>query len=395
MSKCKGILLIAFYFLLFVSMGFKNDIDEIKNSLYYSSLEYPSYVEFLKRNSLYVFISSVLIGFILVVNLYLINLKITSNKYSFLLFFITILFCIRSFFVDYSFGFKIFQSILMYLSVFLVISKINYKYGMVENNKFFLLSLNIFSIFYSSVCFVSYLSGYGFVEGNVRYFGVTIHPNYMGVNMAICSFILLYNLVVLGFKYNIPFLLCSLYLLLLTGSRNSLILFSISLLFLCIFNRNLLMKFFSFIFIVIFSSYLYLIKDSDQFDRGSGGQNTRAEAWVNMMDMIEKKPLLGLGYFQGDSENSYMRVAIAFGLPMALLFVFLIISLIYFYNKHKKIDISNLGLLGFCLLLGMSSSAFFEGYLMDLWSLPKILFLMLIFLAVKRSSPLIRSNKAV
>ncbi|NNH86645.1 O-antigen ligase family protein [Acinetobacter terrae] len=392
MSKYKSILLVIFYFLLFVSMGFKNDLNDLRNSLYFSTLEYPIYVEFLKKNSLYVFILSILIGFILVLDLYLNNLKIIYNKYAFLFFFLLIFFIFRSFYVDYEFGLKLVQSFFIYLSIFLIISKIIYAYGISDNNKIFLLSINFFSIFYSVICFVSYLSGYGFVEGNIRYFGVTIHPNYMGVNLAICSFILLFNMVVLNFKYNFLFLLFALYLLLLTGSRNSLVLFSISLVLLCLYNKNYWIKFFSVIFISVFSFYLYLIKDSDQFDRGIGGQNTRAEAWYNMIEMIEKNPLLGFGYFQGDSENSYMRVAIAFGLPVALLFVFLLITLVFYYNKQKKLDKSNYSLLGFCLLFGILSSAFFEGFLMDIWSLPKVFLLILIFLAVNRVNSQIRYN---
>lgn len=384
-------LIVVVFLLLLLSMGFKNDISDIENSLYWSSLSFPFYVEFLKKNSIIFLILFILISLFLIASFFNKKTLIFKNKYSYIFFFISIVFVFRALISDLNFSLKNAQSLFIYVMVYLVLSVffINNSVGFLKNK--ILEVLNFFSIFYIFINFITYINGYGFVENNPRFFGVTIHPNYMGVNLAICNFIILFNFILLKNKINIIFIILGILLLVLTGSRTGLSIFMSSLLVLVMLNKGFKLKIFSFFLGIIFLIYLYIIKDSEQFDRGDGGNNTREEAWLNMWNKMIDNPLFGIGYFDGDSENSYMRIAITFGIPIALFFLYLVFILLRFYFINRKNN--NYDKFALCMLFGILVGAIFEGYLLDYWSLPKIVFILILFFAVNDSSNKLIRNR--
>ncbi|MCF3128336.1 O-antigen ligase family protein [Acinetobacter soli] len=367
---------LVFYCLILLSIALKNDSSLIADSDDWNTLTYNPVVLLIKNLSNYILIGTIFSAFLLYLGKIINERKIHKNIVLNLFFAVNLFFVINSMFVSFEFSIKILQALFVYISVFLISSALILKYNYEEIKSIFYNSLIVFSIIYIFLNLISHLGGYSYVSGNPRFFGLTVHPNFAGVHLAICNIIILIN----AFKNKKLFivLLIGLWMQILTGSRTSIVILFSAVFAFTLVNRSMGVKVTSLISLVLLMSGLYFVRLSEQFDRGITAGDTRTEAWLSMLDKIYHHPFTGLGEFVGYSENSFLRVTVAFGIPSAILYVGIILIVLFKYyinvkNNYKKEDI-----VGFCLLFGLTFGGFFEGYLIDLISLPKIILVFLI-----------------
>ena len=152
-------------------------------------------------------------------------------------------------------------------------------------------------------------AGFGFAENVPRYFGITNHPNFMGVQLAIamisiCPYIEYSGLRSYGGLLKYFFLsvslLCGAFLLYNTGSRTALIFVAVGLFLFVIFTRNVRLIVAGGIFATSLIVYPLVVSNGftsslDVYDRG--GENTRAEAWSAMYNEIMEFLCLAVGIF--------------------------------------------------------------------------------------------------
>lgn len=249
-----------------------------------------------------------------------------------------------------------------------------------------LISLNIYG----------YSLGYGYVPGNPRYFGTSAHPNFIGVQLAICNISLW-----AAFRRSESFLvstLCvvfmglGLFLQTATGSRTGLAVVVIGMAaFFAASVRFRLQKgvlYGALILLVVCSLlYFFLIPDlSDAFDRGDQGYDTRSEAWASLIGNVLSNPVFGVGYFVGFSENSYLRAASAFGIPYALILLWIVVRvlfLLYQANRRSSVVGTEVALC-YALAVALTAGGVLEGFLVDSLSFPMIVFVLVAAVCSKR-----------
>jgi len=206
-----------------------------------------------------------------------------------------------------------------------------------------------------------------------RLFGVTAHPNFLGMCTAIAwivSFALFMQAE--NFKIKIFFLLAmclSIYGSILTGSRTSLLSGTLGIAFISSYTmKNSSFKPVFVLFMLIFGLFLYAnltLKSLDFAGRG----NTREGTWASMLERASELPLFGYGRV-GATTNAFLFAIVATGLFGSFFFFRSLIELVRLFfeglPQYNK-TIVNLfrGLAVFFLI-----SSTFEGYLLDSVSMP-------------------------
>lgn len=388
-----------FYFalLLLLSASLKDDLGAIETNIFWSDLAVSPIVAALKSYSYQLAIIGLCCGgyFILMEKAF----SIKRNRISFFFIVLWGFAVLRIYINDENLAFRFLISFVLYLFIFYVLSAAIELYGIKLVKFNFAIAMYVFSLIFVLTNFLNLLSGYGFVPGNPRFFGTSIHPNFIGVQLAICNIILLASVVggwrfygYIGVAISIFVLVVGVVSQLATGSRTALLIliFGMMLIF---YRKNKLIFYVLAIAVSLIASILiiYIANDvfgvAESFFRGVGQSDTRTEAWYSMLKNIESAPLFGLGVFQGFSESSYLRLMVVFGVPYGILMIALLTILIvhhfkmdalaenYFHQKNLFI----------ALTAGLSIGAFFEGYLTDLWSLPKLMFVFLVGLFFRSS----------
>ncbi|MFW1754216.1 O-antigen ligase family protein [Acinetobacter wanghuae] len=390
--KFEKSILLLFLLMIFIASGFKNDLVDLGStmSVNWESFEVPSIVNFLKEKS------SFLLGFSFLIFLYSIFKikKIRVDKNYFILFyFILFSFAIlRLFFGYFELSLKAVISILILSSIYIMFSIYKNKYNL-NIGELFLKTFYIFGFIFFLVNYYIYFSGMGYVYGFNRFFGSTAHPNFLGVQSAICFCLMSYYL----FKgnYFIKFLSLLilfgfLYLVFLSGSRTALVF-----IFIYMYVSSLFFFRYKTLFILIstiFFSFVYFIIDkfvfflsSDVYDRGAGGSNTRSDAWLIMLNAIYERPFIGYGLFNGASENSYFRLAANYGIFYAFFYILLLIFALFSLVKKIKIkqDVNSrlMNCIFFGVFISLVTCGMLEGYLSDYFSIQMVVYFILLYLA--------------
>jgi hypothetical protein len=256
----------------------------------------------------------------------------------------------------------------------------------------------LFSFFLIAANGVEYLSDNGVIPGESRMFGTAGHPNFTGVQLAlssICLFIwprrkLIYAKVAGGVG-----LIIGLFLVVQTGSRTALVMV-LSGIILAASSRFTLSTVAKSLWlvgaaVVLFIVYQYLdngLLEFSAFSRGLSGEDTRSSVWLSLLGEIAENPLWGNGTHIAFSENSYLRAWAAYGIVYAVLLATLAFRILksHFYSSRfgAADETASLffGLTG-ALLLG----AIFEGYLLDVFSVPVVFLFYLSCLADSKRVP--------
>jgi len=280
------------------------------------------------------------------------------------------------------FGFIVLISLYGYLAIILSNGGINSFRATIRN------ALVLSSVALVVCNAINYWQGYGFVLNDLRLFGTTIQPNFLGVQTAIAG-IVLFSAIPNGWTYRkigaVLLLGIDCFLLIATGSRTGLIIL-VSGLFLVLWARTrlalrvpvyLLMLCFFAAAILSQSISVGIFRDTS-FYRGEAGIDTRSAAWLEMINSVTENPIWGRGYFSGASENSYMRGWLAYGLVYEMLFLAVVLVLL----RSAVRSVRHYG--GYChndlffgLVGGLIIGGIFEGYLVDNFSGPLIIWFLL------------------
>lgn len=244
-----------------------------------------------------------------------------------------------------------------------------------------------FSIIFVWVNTLIGLSGQGYIENIPRYFGITGHPNFLGVFSAHCAvinlaFIFGNNLNHKKLLFFIATLILSISLVIASASRTALLMFFLGLILLifryfAILKRKKI-KPITFIFLILATiisifflwDALLLIFEGGQesLSRLGSVENTRKEVWGTLITNFLKYPLIGSGYGAGASESSFLKLIATAGIipGILLLFSFFItlkksIKVLMNTSTPNNWAISGIAILSIVTILG----SFFEGYLFE------------------------------
>ena len=279
----------------------------------------------------------------------------------------------RSSFEDADLALKSLQAFLLFafLTIFIAFRRANVRDDVVADTVAAAFSLLAFILVCLNLMF--YLGGYGYLGQNARFFGTTVHPNFLGVQMAVCGIILL-HLALTGRPMLKPVAIAALaaavFLLVQSGSRTALVVLAGGF-YLCAwrvigFKARLVAGalLLAVVGIVLVSD---LAQDNwlEVYSRG-GFTDTRSAAWQDLVHRIAQRPVLGLGVFEGASENSLMRGWAAYGLPYFLIMSAMILAgLASRYRASRSAQASSASQLVAGLFFGLILGSMFEGYLCD------------------------------
>ncbi|MEH6307509.1 hypothetical protein RYH73_17800 [Olivibacter sp. CPCC 100613] len=206
-----------------------------------------------------------------------------------------------------------------------------------------------------------------------RLFGVTAHPNFLGMCTAIAwivSFALFMEGKTLKIKmFFLIAMLLSIYGSILTGSRTSLLSGTIGVTFISSYTmKNSSFKPVFVLGTLIFGLFLYANLTLSSLDFAGRG-NTREGTWGSMLEQASELPLFGYGKV-GATTNAFLFSIVATGIFGTIFFFRSLLELIrLFFAKLPQYNnmIVNLfrGLAVFFLI-----SSTFEGYLLDSVSMP-------------------------
>lgn len=390
-------MLFLFLSTLLLSVLFKDDTQSLVDSEFFSDLAQSPLILQIKQISPSILVCSFLLGgYILFVGVYALAKNnsnfIYKNTLSLTLVMLSFFSVVRGYCQDPSVGFQFLQAFLVLLFIYLVLSISFVKYGVdncfVEIKK----ALYFISIIFVMVNAIGFYSGYGFVADNPRFFGSSSHPNFIGVQLSLCAIILISHVKTdKNLFYLLPVIVFCLVLLVMSGSRTSILMLVAGMVAL---NENYISsnrkKFFStLLFVFILVGVVIYFAPQSVFDRGDSGGDTRSEVWFEMIVNISNNFWFGLGSFVGASENSYLRAMVAFGFLYGLILFLTCISTIfslYFNSKSECLSLSNKPeKLFFTLMFSLFIGSLFEGFLSDLWSFPKIVFFVISLTCLKRS----------
>lgn len=216
-----------------------------------------------------------------------------------------------------------------------------------------------------------YVAGNGYVPGFPRFFGTSSHPNFLGVQMAVCSLFMLnasggHSRMLRVLKLVLFF--SGLVLLQATGSRTGLVIFAVGFIVLQAITirpgKFLLVSLIGVaVLTLVLLAFGHGLWSSDVYDRG--GVNTRTQSWTSLWDAVQNAPFFGLGEFPRNSENSLLRGWATLGLAYPLLFIVAMgsfcVQLMNFFGtatlKRAAAPVA--------VCCGLSAGAMLEGYLVD------------------------------
>lgn len=394
---------LCFVVLILLAAAFKNDAS-IMVGVRFERLLPPALLTVKKYSPLFM-LMAVAIGGILLLRRRSLSLRV--GKVALVLLVLMFLSAMRSMLYEGEGSSKLFMAFALNAVVIVLCGLFQAELGVQKFKEIFLRGFFWFSTIFIAVNLLLLATGYGNVAGVVRFYGTTTHPNFIGLQLAICTLAVAMPVFSgiaqnsrWGYVFRIILFAAGLYLLVTTGSRTAAGVFAVGLAMLAWTARLTLLRVAMLACLLVVvpialtsSSSFDAASDSELmlvYDRGEGGANTRARAWSSMSDAILEKPLFGQGYFEGYSENSYLRAAAAFGIPFGLVFFLANLQMMaaWFFRALKQgHDRHSVDHVLCSLSVGLFAGGMLEGYLVDSWSLPKLVLLFLAAMSVRVVSP--------
>ncbi len=240
--------------------------------------------------------------------------------------------------------------------------------------------------------FYLYLFEYSSTSWKGRFIGVFHHPNFTGVNFAICASIIF--CINKTFKSNnskaffnifsTTLLFLSIFLIMASGSRTGLLGFAAALLGYFYIQKRL--KTSTIMLLAIMSLTIFIAFDSivemlayyiPGIDRITQAGNTRDGVWTSMWNDFMENPVFGVGANVKDTAGSYFRVLAIGGIfaafPLLMCMFFCVVRITRNKGGYSFRDAWLPGLL--CIL----TTSITEGYLADALSLGLIYFVFIVF----------------
>lgn len=212
-------------------------------------------------------------------------------------------------------------------------------------------------------------TGMGFHDA--RFLGTTIHPNFIGVQMAIAAIFLIGWLPKQGSVklLRLAAIIGALACLLLSGSRTGLVVAGVGFLTYLVVSKQPIRYILPFAFIGLtiaigMLAFFPPTVELGQFDRG--GVDTRAEAWNYLMHAVNAAPFWGAGDLPLASENSYLRGWATVGIAYPTFFVIFICSFLTYTSKIAIRTYRDKTAATFvACVAGLLVGGFLEGFLVD------------------------------
>jgi hypothetical protein len=238
------------------------------------------------------------------------------------------------------------------------------------------------AIFYGSMVFCSinlviYLASIGNVMWKGRLFGVTGHPNFLGISAAICftisSCLFYYEKDKLKKAIFLLGIVVGLWVCILTGSRTSII---SSLAALSVFSINQLPNIYVKVILtclsVLLAIFLFSTVDREQVDYAGRG-NTREQTWKELYLEAAELPIFGKGRV-GATTNSYLFAIVAGGVLGAIFFFISLAQASTIYFQHFRGSASFYINICRATLIILLVGSIFEGFLLDSIGMPVFLY---------------------
>ncbi len=242
--------------------------------------------------------------------------------------------------------------------------------------------VGIYACFFVFINFYEIFVNSGSVFWNGRLFGTTNHPNFLGgYAAAMIPFILMLIVSTYGYKkFALGFVLVLMIgLVLLSGSRASVLSLSIGLVF-WIYMYWGWKKIWYLLFIVItlfilVSSFdvVNTFSNSDyDFSRLSSTMNNRQDVVASLFDVFYNHYLVGNPTLAGQTSNSYLAFLARGGLVAGIILLLLLVTLIYSLTKQPKKRLLSATYTSAVMIIIVDS--IFEGVLVESFSLGQLIF---------------------
>lgn len=384
---------------------FKDDSSVIANSEFWTELEWDPISMIFKKISLYVGLLAAACGCLVVLmcRKKVIRFGGVSLPYLGLLLYVVLRVAVEG---DGVVG----KYVLGFVLMFVLLAAIEFhisSFGVGRCVRDLSFSLGLVAVFYVLLNFFGMVMGYGYVPGNPRFFGTSSHPNFIGVQLALCDLTLLYLLASVrrvGLRLLFVVVLAlGVYMQAASGSRTGLAVFAVGLIFWMLAFRGFRVKA-SFVYgmgvfgVFCLIGYFYFFSDiADAFDRGDHGYDTRSEVWAALLKTSLDNPLFGTGYFIAASENSYLRGAAAYGVPYVLVLISLICTATFSLYKGIRVSSRIRPELSLFLsyLVALSAGGVLEGFLIDTLSFQIFIFVLALSVASRGLSKSVQNNERI
>jgi O-Antigen ligase len=373
--------------------------DDTSFDEWWSDLQRHFVVSFLKEYSIIIL---VLTGILIVLSVLRCRHFYAYLTLGPLIFLINVMYAVcRGSIEDFQFGAKLLTAFLLYGVMIFYCVNIIINNGAREFVKIVVSCMLYFSYFIVAINAFNLLTGNGFVPGNPRLFGTAFHPNHMGVQLGIAEIGLLCEFLkrpsFIRLLVSVMMFLCGLWMLTLTGSRTGLLVFVVGSYFMLLAKAGFTARFaitalagvivlvIGTVFLIhqfetgadnsILDSYL---PDSYLRDNVEVDASNRNEAWADLVDQIAKRPITGTGRYGLSTENSFLRGWAIYGLPYFLMFNALIITNLFGLLVSCRRFGYEYGIsLLFGLFMGLIVGSIFEGYFVEIWGVPIIVWILL------------------
>ncbi|MFP3564944.1 O-antigen ligase family protein [Paraburkholderia sp. SIMBA_030] len=226
-----------------------------------------------------------------------------------------------------------------------------------------------------------------------RFLGLTNHPNFLGVSAAHSCVLLFAFVLDAKIQKRVRFVFGFLalgagWLVFASGSRTAFISCIFGLLLLAFISGG--KKAIRYVFMLspflLVGAVIYFSSGTSDYDvnsyRFASTQNTRSETWSALLDNFNGSPFWGVGYQTAGTASSYLRALASSGIfgcvPLAFALVIILAKwcrLVLFVKRNAY----DFRFAAIPLLLTTLTGAVTEGYLLDLFTLPLLLFYMEMF----------------
>lgn len=373
---------VAFFLALFLAAAFKNDADAIATSEFWSELQMAWYAGLLKQNSNVFLLLVGLSGGALIAKWR--KWTLAKNPMATLVIALATFAFLRGVAYDDSAGLRLGQSLVLVVFILGVAEMAASKFSREVLADAITRALFLFSCIFIAVNLGSWAEGYGFAPGVPRLFGTAVHPNFLAIQLMVCNIVLLAFLRGHGRLASLVALLgllAGIWLLVLTGSRNGLLCFGLGAMAFILargrFKTSMWLVATGVLTgaaaaaIVLLPSEVLL-----GFDRGAD-QDNRTSAWIRMIEAIAEEPFFGNGFDPLASENSYLRSFATYGVfYFSAHIALMVLSTRRLLAALRASNCSHALALFYALQIALLFGGIFEGYLVDAFSLPMLVFLL-------------------
>jgi hypothetical protein len=360
-----------FLLLFFLGLLFKSEMPRADEQYF---VDWPAYVGMLKSNSW------VLYGLSSIVGLALVGVRLgrsIKRSAALLLLAAFVVASIRAAMYDAALGLKVAGGLCIFIFLLMVSESEAQRRGVATRDEDLFWALRAAVMVLIAVNAVALLQGYGYSAVGARFYGTSIHPNFMAIQLAISALIFLHELsgkksmILNGFA-----LAVTIGLLFLTGSRTGFVVVCAGAIAAISTSRKSLLTLglVAAAMLAVYLAYVAYMPASAAFDRGDQGSDTRSDVWLLMMEAFLSSPLSGVGFVSEASENSYLRAFATYGAIHGCLILIAVAQTLVNARRLAQGRNNKVATLLLSMASGLAVGAVLEGYLVDVLSFPLAVF---------------------